>query len=151
MNFFGPVQKVNSDGKSWYSSLLLNMNLFATEKFRIYRTESFPHENFESCGTKQFRTKIVIPAHPLLSVTFFHTRKYWNINWSPYEIFRHCETKKFRQEVLLFSTLSHPYTFSLPKIFGNTAQKGSPTKFFTPARQNKFEGKSWFPPTFSYL
>ena len=36
---------------------------------------------------------------------------------------------------------SYPLIFSLPEIFWNTAQKGSPTKFFGTVRQKKFRQK----------
>ena len=106
------------------------MNFFATENFRIYRTESFPHENFQSCETKQFRRKIVIPAHPLLSVTFFHTRKLRNINWSPYEIFRHCEKKSFDGKSC-YSAPSLTHTFFRYRKFSETPRRKVPRRSFS--------------------
>ena len=41
--------------------------------------------------------------------------------------------------------------FSIPEFFSNTAQKGSYTKCLGTVRQNNFDGKSSFPPSFSSL
>ena len=87
-----------------------------------------------------------------------------------YEFYRHCETKIFQRSLVKNSTerfppmkffgtetkifdgkswysppSSYPYTFSLPEIFWNRAQKGSPMKFFGTVRPKVFDGETWYP------
>ena len=56
---------------------------------------------FHYCETNKFRRKNV--NHPLLSLTFFDTRYWWNPTGFPYKIFRHCETKNFRRKILILT------------------------------------------------
>ena len=146
MNFIGTVQKENSDGKSWYSSSTFIYEFLATESFRIYRTESFTYKFFQSCETKHFGWKIMIPAHSLSQI-LFSTRNQWKTKGFPYEFFQLWTTSKFRRKLLIPSPLFYLQVFWLPKALGNTAQKGSSTKLFNLARQNKSAGKSLFPRT----
>ena len=103
-DFIGTVQKVNSDGKSWYSASTFIYEFFATESFRIYRTESFTYKFFQSCETKHFGWKNVIPAHSL-SQTLFDTQNHWKSKGFPYEFFQLWTTSKFRRKLLIPSPL----------------------------------------------
>ena len=60
-------------------------------------------------------------------------RKFWALS-----------EKNFRRKILILLPPSYPITFSLREIFWNTAQKGSPTKFFGTARQKDFDRKLWY-------
>ncbi len=104
---------------------------------------------FRYCETKNFRRKILILPPPLLSINFFAAGNFLKHSTEgfTYKIFRHCETKNFRRKILILPPPpSYPYTFSLPETFWNTAQKGSPTKFFGTVGQKIFDGKSWYSP-----
>ena len=71
-DFIGTVQKVNSDGKSWYSASTFIYEFFATESFRIYRTESFTYKIFQSREIKQFGWKSWFPPtlyHKMFSMS----------------------------------------------------------------------------------
>ena len=72
---------------------------------------------------------------------------FWNQKGFSYEIFRYWD-KKFRRKIVTLSNLptSLFINFSVPETFWNTAQKDSSTKCFGTARQNNFDGKSWYPP-----
>ena len=52
-----------------------------------------------------------------------------------------------RRKIVIPPLLSIKYFFSYQK-FSETAQKGSPMKFFGTVRQKIFDGKSWYPPSF---
>ncbi len=63
-------------------------------------------------------------------------------------MFRYCKTNNFRRKILILPPPpSYPYTFSLPETFWNTAQKGSPTKFFGTVRQKIFDENLDTPPS----
>ena len=89
-----------------------------------------PKKSFGS-KTKNFRRKMLIP--PSLIQTLSRPENNETQKDSPYEIFRHCETKKFRRKILI---LPYPQIFSLPELFWNTAQKGSPQKISAPRDKN---------------
>ncbi len=130
-----------------------SINFFATGKFLKHSTEGFLYEMFRYCKTKNFRWKILILPPLLLSMNFFAAGNFLKHSTErfTYKIFRYCETKNFRLKILILPPPpSYPYTFSLPEIFWNTAQKGSPTKFFGTVRQKIFDGKSWYSPLPSY-
>ena len=66
---------------------------------------------FGTVKQKYFDGKTYIP--PLLCLTIFDTRNWWNTKGFPYKIFRPCETKKFRQKTENGDTPPPSY----PKIF----------------------------------
>ena len=154
-----PLRNFSSlwDKKIWTENLdnlppspLLSINFFATGNFLKHSTESFPYEVFRSRETKQCRRKIVISVHPLLFINFFATGSFLKHSTErfPCEVFRYCETTKNFDRISWHNPREHKI-FRCPKFC--ETQKGSPTKFFGPARQNNFDGKSWFTPTLSYL
>ena len=72
--FFGTVRQVTSTENLDTLPVFFSKNFFPSESLGKHRTESFFYEVFQSCETNQFQRKIMVPAHPLLSVTFFDTR-----------------------------------------------------------------------------
>ena len=124
------------------------------EKFRyqnFYETKKGSPTNFFGTGTKNFRRKIVIltpppPQHPW---TFSLLEIFWNTAWK--FSFTKCfgtvnETKNFRQKIVLLPSLI--FKFFRYRNFFET-QKCSPTNFFGTARQQLFDGKSWYSPLLS--
>ena len=86
---------------------------------------------------------------PLLSINFFATGKFLKHGTEgfPFQTFQQCDTKSFRRTLLILPLPhSYPKTVSLPKLFWNTSQMGSPTKFFGIVRQKIFDGNSWYSP-----
>ena len=98
-----------------------------------------------NCETKNFPRKILIlpPPH------FFATGNFLKHSTDGFlnEIFRHCGTKNFWRKIVILLPSLPPliYKFFRSQKFSET-QKGSSTKWFGTARQNNFDGKSWFSP-----
>ena len=142
MKLFGTARQVIFQGKSWYSRHFLIYKSFATGNFWEQRTERFPYEVFWFCEAKQIRRKIVIHAHPFLSVTFFGTRNRGNTTWFPFEIFRYCERNQFRRKmVILAPSLISTYLY----LFFDTRNQWNTERFtyetFRHCAKNNFQRK----------
>ena len=117
----------------------LSINILASGIFLNCSTEELLYETFRYCETTKIRRKNVNP--PLLSLTIFDTRNWWNTKGFPYETFRHWD-KNFSKERWYSPGLIHKL-FATGKFLKHSTE-GLPHENFDTARQKTFDGNSWY-------
>ncbi len=151
---FGTERQKFFDWNFYHSSASFS-NFFAARISLFSETQHrkvVPLPNFSELWDKKLPTK-TLDTPPSFPKTFATGRflKHSTEGLFPYQIVRQWETKKFDWNFWYSFPLFFK-TFSLPEIFWNRAQKGSPTKFFGTVIQKTFDWNFWYSfPLFSKL
>ena len=109
----------------------------------LWYTEGILHKTFVTVRQKN-TAKLVTPP-PLLFINFVETRVFLIHKCFDYKVLRYCETTIFRRKTVILP-LSQPLIQNIFRL--SETQKGFSTKCFVTVRQNSFDKKSWYSPTF---